>query len=248
MPAERERLVHVPATAVNRTDCGNRAAVLHRGFQPDPPAEGRGPRDRVRGRCRDPLARRDAVLGRRQVRIPRGWLRSARPVRRGRGGAHGRRLPESLTFAETAPSTEGAHCALAFVRRAGTRAVSGAPSRRDGRAVGPAAAAEILAGIVMVVTAVCVREKLDPGAGFRHQAGYRLHLRGLHAGQRDGRQRDRHGRQEHLWPLSAAPRPSWHLPLQRPGACGQNLGLPLVTRPVPPQTGGLSNCRRRTTR
>lgn len=157
IPQEKEVLVRIHATTVNRTDCGYRAAkpfitrfftglrrprvtIMGTEFAGVVEAVGRGVRSFVIG---------DRVFG----------------YSEGRFGCHAElvtvpadgsiaRIPSNLTFIEAAPGTEGAHYALSFIRKAKihqgqTVLVNGATG-----AIG-SAAVQLLKGLGAHVTAVC---------------------------------------------------------------------------------------------
>jgi NADPH:quinone reductase-like Zn-dependent oxidoreductase len=158
-----ELLVRVHATTVNRTDCGYRAASP---FFIRASSGLRTPRAKILG---TEYAGVIEALGAGVTSFAAGdrvfgWCE-------GRLGAHAEyvtvradsmlaTIPARLTFVEAAPSTEGSHYALAFVRRAGIRSgqrvlVNGATG-----AIG-SAAVQLLASMGAVVTGVCATEHLD---------------------------------------------------------------------------------------
>jgi NADPH:quinone reductase-like Zn-dependent oxidoreductase len=159
---ERDLLVRVHATTVNRTDCGYRAAkpfivrpfsgwvrpratVLGNEFAGEVTAV--GPQvstfavgDRVFGYC-------EGTFGAHAE-----YLRIAHD-------ASVARMPDAMTFEECAPGTEGSHYALSFIRRAGVRSghrvlVNGATG-----AIG-SAAVQILKTMGSQVTAVCAGDSV----------------------------------------------------------------------------------------
>jgi NADPH:quinone reductase-like Zn-dependent oxidoreductase len=158
-----ELLVRVHATTVNRTDCGYRAASP---FFIRASSGLRTPRAKILG---TEYAGVIEALGAGVTSFAAGdrvfgWCE-------GGLGAHAEyvtvradsmlaTIPARLTFVEAAPSTEGSHYALAFVRRAGIRSgqrvlVNGATG-----AIG-SAAVQLLASMGAVVTGVCATEHLD---------------------------------------------------------------------------------------
>ena len=173
---DRDVLVKVHATTVNRTDCGFRAAepFIVRFFSGllRPKRRSSGPSSRAWSR------------------------RSARGVttfevgdrvfgfNEGRFGAHAEYLsipedgslatmPANMTFEEAAPSTEGSHYALACITKAKVRGgqhvlVNGATG-----AIG-SAAVQILKSLGAVVTAVCDTEHVElvRGLGRRRAIDY----------------------------------------------------------------------------
>ena len=159
---DRELLIRVHATTVNRTDCAYRAArpffarlltgilrprrtIMGTEFAGEVEAVGRGVRSFAVG---------DRVFG----------------YNEGAFGAHAEYLavpedgsiatvPAGVSFEQVAPGTEGAHYALAFIRHAGTR-----PGQRVlvyGATGGiGSAAVQLLKGLDVTVTAVCATAKL----------------------------------------------------------------------------------------
>lgn len=163
VPGDGELLVRVHATTVNRTDCGYRAAspFFVRAF-----SGVRRPKAVILG---TEFAGTVEVVGAEVTSF--GVGDRVFGYCEGRFGAHAEyvivragsmlaTIPARLSFAEAAPSTEGSHYALAFIRRAGIRSgqrvlVNGATG-----AIG-SAAVQILSSIGAVVTAVCATEHLD---------------------------------------------------------------------------------------
>lgn len=162
-PTDREVLVRVRATTVNRTDCGFRAGKpfivrlfsgLLRPRATTLGSEFAGVVEAV-GAGVTSFAVGDGVFGFSEDRF----------------GAHAEYLsvaedgplalmPANLTFDEVAPSTEGSHYALTDIRRAGVRSghhvlVNGATG-----AIG-SAAVQLLKDLGAVVTAVCGPEHVD---------------------------------------------------------------------------------------
>ena len=162
-PGHGEVLVRVHATTVNRTDCGFRAAspwivrffaglakprvtILGSEFAGEIASVGPGVSafeagDRVFGFSEDRFGAHAEFL----TMPADGAIVS---------------MPADLTFEETAPSTEGSHYALSFIRKARIRGgrrvlVNGATG-----AIG-SAAVQILADLGATVTAVCATEHVE---------------------------------------------------------------------------------------
>jgi NADPH:quinone reductase-like Zn-dependent oxidoreductase len=160
---DRDVLVRIHATTVNRTDCAYRAARpffvrlftgITRPRRTVMGTEFAGEVEAV-GRAVTSFSVGDRVFG----------------YNEGAFGAHAEYLsvpedgsiatiPAGMTFEQTAPGTEGAHYALACIRHAGTRAghdvlVNGATG-----GIG-SAAVQLLKNLDVTVTAVCATEHLD---------------------------------------------------------------------------------------
>jgi NADPH:quinone reductase-like Zn-dependent oxidoreductase len=162
-PGDGEVLVQVHATTVNRTDCGFRAASpwIVRFF-----AGLAKPKVRILG-CEFAGVIESVGAG----------VGSFEPGERvfgfseDRFGAHAEymtmpadgaiaTMPAGLSFAEAAPSTEGSHYALAFIRgariRSGTRVLLNGATGAIG-----SAALQILKELRAIVTAVCPTEHVE---------------------------------------------------------------------------------------
>lgn len=159
---DRDVLVRVHATTVNRTDCAYRAAkpffmrlltgiarprrtIMGTEFAGEVEAIGNGVTSFSVG---------DRVFG----------------YNEGAFGAHAEYLsvpqdgsiatmPAGVTFEQAAPGTEGAHYALAFIRHAGTRAGQDVLVHGATGAIG-SAAVQLLKSLGVTVTAVCATESL----------------------------------------------------------------------------------------
>lgn len=162
-PGDGEVLVRVRATTVNRTDCGFRAAspwivrvfsglsrpkvtILGSEFAGEIVSVGPGvsafePGDRVFGFSEDRFGAHAEYLT-----MPAGGAIAT--------------IPADLTFEEAAPSTEGSHYALSFIRKARIRSgrrvlVNGATGAIGSPAV------QILKDLGARVTAVCATEHVE---------------------------------------------------------------------------------------
>lgn len=163
VPGDGEVLVRVRATTVNRTDCGFRAAspwivrvfsglsrpkvtILGSEFAGEIVSVGPGvsafePGDRVFGFSEDRFGAHAEYLT-----MPAGGAIAT--------------IPADLTFEEAAPSTEGSHYALSFIRKARIRSgrrvlVNGATGAIGSPAV------QILKDLGARVTAVCATEHVE---------------------------------------------------------------------------------------
>ena len=163
-PDPDEVLVAVRATTVNRTDCGYRAAKpwvlrFYTGLRrPKTPiwgtefagvvarigsdVTGFEPGDRVLGYCEGTFGAHAEYM----------TVRADRPLTM--------KIPDGVTFAEAAPSTEGSHYAMGFLRRAGIEAGADVMVYGASGAIGTAAVrfAKIMG---MKVTAVCGTNAVD---------------------------------------------------------------------------------------
>jgi NADPH:quinone reductase-like Zn-dependent oxidoreductase len=192
---DHEVLVGVHATTVNRTDCGFRAAHpwivrffsgLLRPKVSILGTEFAGVVDAV-GSDVTSFQAGDRVFGFSEDR----WGAHAEYLAIPGDGplAH---LPADVTFEEVAPSTEGSHYALSFIRKAKVRSgqhvlVNGATG-----AIG-SAAVQLLKRLGAIVTAVCATEHVglvQPG----RRPGDRPHGRGLHEGRAEVRRGPRRRR------------------------------------------------------
>lgn len=160
---DRDVLVRVHATTVNRTDCAYRAA---RPFFVRPITGITRPRRTIMG---TEFAGEVESVGRGVTSFSVGDRVFG--YSEGTFGAHAEYLavpedgsiatiPAGVTFEQAAPGTEGAHYALACIRHAGTRAghdvlVNGATG-----GIG-SAAVQLLKNLGVTVTAVCATEHLD---------------------------------------------------------------------------------------
>lgn len=163
VPGDGELLVRVRATTVNRTDCGYRGgtpfiirflsglprpkvAVLGTEFAGEVEAVGAGVSrfqagDRVAGYCEGTFgahAEKMTVAERRLIA----------------------RIPEDRSFEEAAPSTEGSHYALSFLRRAGMKEGDDVLVYGATGAIG-SAAVQLAKSMGLRVTAVCRTEHLE---------------------------------------------------------------------------------------
>jgi NADPH:quinone reductase-like Zn-dependent oxidoreductase len=162
VPGDHELLVKVRATTVNRTDCGYRAAhpffirVFSGLVRPKATILGNEFAGEVEAVGRDvtSFAVGERVFG----------------YNEGSFGAHAQYLaipedgsiatmPAGLSFDEVAPSTEGSHYALAFIRRANIEPGDDVLVYGATGAIG-SAAVQILHHLGAVVTAVCRSEHL----------------------------------------------------------------------------------------
>lgn len=163
VPGDGELLVRVHATTVNRTDCGYRAArpFFIRAF-----SGLRNPRSAILGTEFAGAVEHvgadvtSFAIGERVFGYCEGRFGAHAEYLTVRADSMVARMPARLSFTEAAPSTEGSHYALAFIRRAGIRSgqqvlVNGATG-----AIG-SAAVQMLSGIGAVVTAVCATENFD---------------------------------------------------------------------------------------
>jgi len=162
-PADDELLIRVRATTINRTDCGYRAGKpflirFMSGFpRPKVPVLGTEFAGEVEaiGRTVTTFAVGDRVCG----------------YCEGSFGAHAEymvigqdgliaSIPENLTFAQAAPSMEGSHYALGFLRRARLKAGQDILIYGATGAIG-SAAVQIAKSLGLTVTAVCATEHVD---------------------------------------------------------------------------------------
>jgi NADPH:quinone reductase-like Zn-dependent oxidoreductase len=170
MPKDHEVLVKVHVTTVNRTDCGFRSgkpfivrffsgltkpkvAILGSEFAGVVEAVGRGVTSFGVG---------DRVFG---FSDPGG------PGREDRPGAHAEfvsipeqgplaTMPANLTYEEVAPSTEGSHYALSFIRNARIRSDQQVLVYGATGAIG-SAAVQLLNSLGAIVTAVCDTQNVE---------------------------------------------------------------------------------------
>jgi NADPH:quinone reductase-like Zn-dependent oxidoreductase len=162
-PKDNELLVRVHATTVNRTDCGLRAAkpfivrfftgltrprvtVLGNEFAGEVEAVGRGVTsfevgDRVFGFNGSSFGAHAEYLV-----TPEGGLVAT--------------MPETLTYEEAAPGTEGSHYALSLIRRAGIHKGQDVLVNGATGAIG-SAAVQLLKHLGANVTAVCATEHVE---------------------------------------------------------------------------------------
>jgi NADPH:quinone reductase-like Zn-dependent oxidoreductase len=162
-PGDRELLIRVHATTVNRTDCHYRAAspvvmrllsglrrpratVLGTEFAGEVVVIGAGVTDfavgdRVFGYCEGRFGAHAEYLA-----VPADGPVAAMPVR--------------FSYAEAAPATEGAHYALSHIRRPAIRTGQAVLVYGATGAIG-SAAVQLLKTIGAAVTAVCATEYLD---------------------------------------------------------------------------------------
>lgn len=163
-PAEDELLIKVHATTVNRTDCGYRGGnpvpirflngwrrpkvpVLGTEFAGVVEATGAGVTsfrvgDRICGWCEGTFGAHAEYL---TIRADR---------------ALNCMIPEGVAFEDAAPSTEGSHYALSFLRRAGVEAGQDVMIYGATGAIG-SAAVQLAKGLGLRVTAVCGTEYVD---------------------------------------------------------------------------------------
>ncbi|QFY05485.1 zinc-binding dehydrogenase [Nonomuraea phyllanthi] len=160
---DKDVLVRVHATTVNRTDCAYRAArpffvraatglarprraILGTEFAGVVEAVGGGVTsfavgDRVFGYNEGPFGTHAEYLS-----VPEDGMIAT--------------MPANVTFAEAAPGTEGSHYALAFIRTAGARAGQEVLVHGATGAIG-SAAVQLLKGLGVTVTAVCDTPNLE---------------------------------------------------------------------------------------
>lgn len=163
-PADDELLIKIHATTVNRTDCGYRGgtpfiirffsglrrpkvAVLGTEFAGVVEATGIGVTsfqvgDRVCGWCEGTFGAHAEYM----------TIRADRPLNS--------MIPGGMDFEEAAPSTEGAHYALSFLRRSGVEANQNVMVYGATGAIG-SAAVQLAKSLGLKVTAVCGTEHLD---------------------------------------------------------------------------------------
>lgn len=163
-PADDELLIEVRATTVNRTDCGYRAGKpflirLFSGWRrPKVPVLGTefagvveatgigvtsfGVGDRICGWCEGTFGAHAEYM----------TIRADRPLNC--------LIPQGVAFEEAAPSTEGSHYALSFLRRAGVEAGQDVMIYGATGAIG-SAAVQLAKGLGLRVTAVCGTGHVD---------------------------------------------------------------------------------------
>jgi NADPH:quinone reductase-like Zn-dependent oxidoreductase len=163
-PADDELLIKVHATTVNRTDCGYRGGkpflirffngwrrpkvpILGTEFAGVVEAAGTGVSsfrvgDRICGWCEGTFGAHAEYL----------TIRAGRPLNC--------MIPEGVAFEEAAPSTEGSHYALSFLRQAGVEAGQDVMVYGATGAIG-SAAVQLAKGLGLRVTAVCGTEHVD---------------------------------------------------------------------------------------
>jgi NADPH:quinone reductase-like Zn-dependent oxidoreductase len=162
-PRDRELLVRVHATTVNRTDCGFRSG---RPLPIRPLSGMTSPRVRILG---NEFAGRVVEVGRSVTRFAPGDRVFGYDDRR--WGAHAEYLiisesasvaliPQDLSYVQAAPGTEGAHYALASILRARIRAGQWALVYGATGAIG-SAAVQLMTQLGVHVTAVCDGAHLD---------------------------------------------------------------------------------------
>ena len=160
---DRDVLVRVHATTVNRTDCAYRAA---RPFFVRPLTGITRPRRTIMG---TEFAGEVESVGRGVTSFSVGDRVFG--YSEGAFGAHAEYLavpehgsiatiPAGVTFEQAAPGTEGAHYALACIRHAGTRAGQDVLVNGATGGIG-SAAVQLLKNLGVTVTAVCATEHLD---------------------------------------------------------------------------------------
>jgi NADPH:quinone reductase-like Zn-dependent oxidoreductase len=163
-PADDELLIKVHATTVNRTDCGYRGGkpfpirLLTGWRQPKFPVLGTefagvveatgtgvtlfGVGDRICGWCEGTFGAHTEYM----------TIRADRPLNC--------LIPDGVDFEGAAPSTEGSHYALSFLRRAGVEAGQDVMIYGATGAIG-SAAVQLAKGLGLSVTAVCGTDHVD---------------------------------------------------------------------------------------
>lgn len=162
-PKHDEVLVKIHATTVNRTDCGIRAAkpsilrlflglrtprrtIIGTEFAGVVEAVGRGVTSFKVG---------DKVFG-----YDERWLGAHAEFKTIRADAALATIPPKLTYEEAAPSTEGSHYALGFIRKARIQQGQNVLVNGATGAIG-SAAVQLLKHLGVIVTAVCGPEHVD---------------------------------------------------------------------------------------
>ena len=243
-----EVLVKVHATTVNRTDCAlpGGQAFLRAIRSPGSSATGDGPGERVRGSGRGGRRRRHVVRGRRPgVRIQRGPVRCpCRIPGRCPRTVRSRPCRRTVTYEEAAPSTEGAHYALALIRKAKIQQRAGRAGQRRDRS-------HRLGGGPAVEESRRQRDRglrhgpRGTGQGLGRRPGHRLHGPGLHHGRAELRRGPRRGRQEFVRSVQPAVETGRDLrlvgagsagPESVPGARHSAAGGKKVLFPIPQET------------